>query len=325
MIERGHDVDIYPSRPGPPGKQHEIVGRFANARPIGIARDNGPMELNPSPESAMTVGDRLILLAHDLENLETTPASTRLDSGGAAERQAARVADLVEEHILVVGWNPLGEHLLGGWAAGTSATSTVSIAFDPRLIDAADIGIADIGIDVHLATTPETSALDLERRPTTIVVLGYASLDTAEADARTMLDVLQLRRRYAEAGEVPRLVVQMLDEEHADLAELTGADDFLMGVALGSQFIAQFIDEPERRTILLELYGPGDASVRLIRCDRLDLVGTFTTADIVARSYAAGALAIGWRLVSEGGDVVLNPSADQRITLSADDEIVVVG
>ena len=57
----------------------------------------------------------------------------------------------------------------------------------------------------------------------------------------------------------------------------------------------------------------------------IDLVGTFTTADIVARSYAAGALAIGWRLVSEGGDVVLNPSADQRITLSADDEIVVVG
>jgi colanic acid/amylovoran biosynthesis glycosyltransferase len=28
MIERGHDVDIYPSRPGPPGKQHEMVGRF---------------------------------------------------------------------------------------------------------------------------------------------------------------------------------------------------------------------------------------------------------------------------------------------------------
>ncbi len=155
-------------------------------------------------------------------------------------------------------------------------------------------------------------------------MLGYASIDTGEADARTMLDVLHLRRRFVDAAPTPRLVVQMLDEEHADLADLTGPDDFLIGAGMGSQFIAQLIEQPERRAVLLELYG-GDASVRLIQCDRLDLVGTFTTADVVARSYAAGVLAIGWRRSADHGDVVLNPHADDRVTLTADDEIVVVG
>ena len=303
----------------------EIVGWFTNARPLGISRRDGRVELNPSPESAMTAGDRLIVLAYDLETLEPAPAPTRLQSGGPAERRSARVTEPVEEHILVVGWNPLGPQLLSGWAARTSASSSVEVAFDPRQFEPGDVVIPDIGVDVRLSASPEASSLSLDPRPTTIVVLGYTSVDADEADARTMLDVMQLRRRCARTGDVPRLVVQMLGEEHADLADLTGPDDFLISAALGSQLIAQLIEQPERRDVLLELYGGGDVSIRMIRCDRLDLVGTFTTADIVATSYAAGVLAIGWRRVADQGEVVLNPSAADRVTLLPHDEIVVVG
>jgi hypothetical protein len=63
----------------------------------------------------------------------------------------------------------------------------------------------------------------------------------------------------------------------------------------------------------------------MIGCDCLDLVGTFLTADIVATSYAAGVLAIGWRRAADQGAVVLNPSATDRVTLLPEDEIIVVG
>lgn len=303
----------------------EIVGRYANARPIGFSRRDGGVDLNPSPESAMAAGDRLVLIAYDLESLEPAPTTTRLQSGGPGGRRSARVTEPVEEHILVVGWNPLGPHLLTGWAARTSASSSVEVAFDPRHVEPDDVVVPDIGVDVQLSPTPESSSLSLDPRPTTIVVLGYTSVDVDEADARTMLDVMQLRRRCAQTGEVPRLVVQLLGEEHADLADLTGPDDFLISAALGSQLLAQLIEQPERRDVLLELYGGANASIRLIRCDRLDLVGTFTTTDIVATSYAAGVLAIGWRRLADRGDVVLNPGAAERVALSADDEIIVVG
>ncbi len=303
----------------------EIVGWFANARPLGISRRDGRVELNPSPESAMVAGDRLIVLAYDLETLERTPVPTRLQSGGPAERHSMRVTEPVEEHILVVGWNPLGLHLLSGWATHTSPSSSVEVAFDPRLIEMGDVVVPDIDVDVQLSPTLEASSVSLDPRLTTIVVLGYTSVDVDEADARTMLDVMQLRRRCAEAGDVPRLVVHMLGEEHADLADLSGPDDFLISAALGSQLIAQLIEQPERRDVLLELYGSGDASIRMIQCDRLDLVGTFTTADIVATSYTAGVLAIGWRRVADQGEVVLNPASSERVTLSPHDQIIVLG
>ena len=155
-------------------------------------------------------------------------------------------------------------------------------------------------------------------------MLGYATVGTDAADARTMLDVLQLERRYARAEHVPRFVVQILDDDHADLAVLTGPDNFLVSAALGSQFVAQLIEQPERRAVLLALYGADDASIRMISCDRLGVVGTRTMAEIVAVAYAAGVLAIGWRLTADGS-VVLNAASDVSVTLTADDELVVVG
>ena len=118
----------------------------------------------------------------------------------------------------------------------------------------------------------------------------------------------------------------MLGEEHADLADLTGPDDFLISAALGSQLLAQLIEQPERRDVLLELYGGGDASFRMVRCELLGLVGTFTMQDVVETAYAAGVLAIGWRQPNDdGAPVVLNPAASAQVTFSPDDEIIIVG
>jgi Trk K+ transport system NAD-binding subunit len=304
----------------------EIVGRFANARPLGFRRRDGRVELDPPPESAMETGDRLVVLADDIERLEPDETAPRLERGGESARRSTRVLAPVEEHILVVGWNPLGAHLLTGWAARAASSSTVKVAFDPRLIDQAEVVVPDIGVEVALSTTVETSMLELEPAPTTVVVLGYTSVDTDEADARTMLDVMQLRRRCAQTGDTPRLVVQMLDEEHADLADLTGPDDFLISEALGSQVLARLIEQPERRDVLLELYGGGDASIRMVRCELLGLVGAFTMQDVVAAAYAGGVLAIGWRQTADGvARVVLNPDSSDRVVLSPSDEIVVVG
>jgi len=317
---RGSDLHIT-DRPELIGVRFdEIVGRFVNARPLGIARRDGHFDLNPPAESTVSEGDRLVVFAHDLERIEVADTSVRLRRGEPAELGTAEV----EEHILVVGWNPLGPGLLSGWATATSAASTVDVAFDPRLIEPEDVRIPQLGIDVRLSPTLESSSLALERTPTTIVVLGYTSIDSGAADARTMLDVLHLGRRYAQAGQAPRLVVQMLNDEHADLAVLTGPDDLLISSALGSQFIAQLIEQPERRAVLLALYSGDDASIRMIRCERFDLVGTITMNEIVAAAYSAGVLAIGWRRAADDA-VVLNPNADTAVTLGAADELVVVG
>lgn len=317
-----HGCDLHvASRPELRGVRFdEVVGRYRNARPLGIARRDGRFELNPPADSTFDGGDRLVVIAHDLERIEEAESPMRLRRGGPTELGAASV----EEHILVVGWNPLGPDLLSGWATAASSVSTVEVAFDPRMIEPSDVVIPPLRIDVRVSPVEETSSLVLDPALTTIVVLGYTSIERHAADARTMLDVMHLRRRYSPADRPPRLVVQLLDADHADLAVLTGPDDFLISSALGSQFIAQLIEQPERRAVLLDLYSGDEVSIRMIRCDRLDLVGTYTMAEIVAAAYAAGVLAIGWRHTVDGS-VVLNADAGASVTFGDDDELVVVG
>jgi hypothetical protein len=317
---RGCDLHVT-DRPELIGVQFDdIVGTFGNARPIGIARRDGRFELNPPVGSTYAEGDRLVIIAHDLERIEHAENPVRVRRGESTDLDVASV----EEHILVVGWNALGLDLLSGWSASTSSASTVEVVFDPRMIEPSQVVIPPLDIDVRVSPVQEVSSLVPDREPTTILVLGYTSVDSAAADARTMLDVMYLARRSSPDRRSTRLVVQMLDDDDADLAVLAGPDDFLISSALGSQLIAQLIEQPERRAVLLELYGGNDASVRMIRCDRLDLVGTFTMAEIVAAAYAAGVLAIGWRHTTDGS-VVLNADADASVTLTDDDELVVVG
>lgn len=317
---RGCDLHIA-ARPELVGTRFdEIVGRFTNARPLGIARRDGRFELNPPADATLGADDRLVVIAHDLEGIEMVDEPAHLRKGGPVDIRTAEV----DEHVLVIGWNRLGPHLLSGWATAASSSSSVDVVFDPRLIEPGDIDIPPLGIAVELVPTPEVSSLTFERTPTTIVVLGYTAVDSDAADARTMLDVMYLQRRFATSGPVPRLVVQLLDDDHVDVVALPGPDDLLLSAALGSQFIAQLIEQPKRRDVLLALYGGDDASFRMVRCDRFDLVGTFTMAEVIARAYGAGVLAIGWRHTADGS-VVLNARVETSVTLVADDELVVLG
>jgi hypothetical protein len=73
------------------------------------------------------------------------------------------------------------------------------------------------------------------------------------------------------------------------------------------------------------MYGGRGASIHLVSAEHLGLAGDVSTSDVVAGAQAHGLVAIGWRMLSAGGDVVLNPHEDERTVLAAEDEIVVVG
>lgn len=319
---RGCDLHVV-DQPDARGLRFEaLVGRYANARVIGVAGDDGGIELAPSPDRVVAARERLVIIAADLSTLEEVDEPVSM----AATVHDAVIEEPVEEHVLVVGWNRLGTHLLTGWATAARASSTVEVVFDPRLVAAADVIVPPIGVPVVVTEQADVSTWSARRKPTTVVFLGYESLGASEADARTLLDVLLLRRRFATDGAAPRFIVELLDSEHLDLAELDGPDDFLISAELGCQFIAQLVEQPERRAVLLSLYSGSGASIRMIRCEHLGLVGEITGAAVVAATAAVGVVGIGWRRASaRGGDLVLNPHISTRAVLEPDDEIVVVG
>jgi hypothetical protein len=111
-----------------------------------------------------------------------------------------------------------------------------------------------------------------------------------------------------------------------DLALLTGADDYVVSDAITSRLMTQLADQPERRAVLQELYGRIGSSIHLVGAGELGLAHQCEWNEIVAAAYSSGLLAIGWRLASpSGSDPVLNPDGSDRVVLTDDDHVVVIG
>jgi Trk K+ transport system NAD-binding subunit len=152
-----------------------------------------------------------------------------------------------------------------------------------------------------------------------VVVLGYRdALTPAHADARTLLTLLTLRRVRGRA----RVVAEVLDSRNASIAERTGADDLVVSDQLSSLMIAQLTERPELNHVLGELFGAAGASISLRPADLYVDAGPVPYATLVAGARAQGQVALGYRLA--GGQVVLNPPKPATVTLSADDQVVVL-
>ena len=302
----------------------EVVGRYENAIPIGRFGADGSVELNPPPERQFDHGDRIIVISTGNEPLE------RSDARGDRHRTAPWVpisTPVEAEHVAVLGWNELGSLLLEGWAVAASPESTVEIFYDDQRLDASQIDTPDLGVAAKTTPLDRPSDALSGQQKTTVIVLASNGLDATEADARTIVDVRTLQRLSRNGSEsAPRFVVELRDPDNAELLDLDGPDDYIVSTAFAGQFVAQLVELPERRRILLHIYGAGGPTLRLIGSEQLGVTGPRRFSDIVESAYGAGVVAIGWRTSStNGAQLVLGPAASTPVTLGPGDEVVVVG
>ncbi len=304
---------------------------FVNARPIGRLRSDGQPEINPPPSTVLEPGDRLVLLANDARPPQRmaapSPNSVRPPDEGPENLDGGRR----EEHVLIIGWNRLGAQLLVELDGFCTPQSTCTIVYDTSILDGGEVEIPKLsGLDV--TTDPFGTAwpleLDAMRNITAIVLLGYGDvLSAGEADSRTLLNLMALRRQFASsAGDRPRVIVELQESESVDVAQLSGADDYVVSSGIASRVIAQLAEQPERRAALLSLYAQEGPSIWLVPGSRYGIGGVVLWEDVVSSVYATGALAIGWRQTTDTGvRLRLNPLLTERARIDDDDQIVVIG
>ena len=303
-----------------------VVG-LENARLIGLMLVDGSVELNPDRDTVIDASHRLIVIADD----DSPPVRSSGSRRAIASPSRPPVAPQPAQHVLMIGWNRLGRHLLEELESTAPAGSAVEVVYDPQLIDEGNV---DVSFCRRLAvrSTPSTSAMwhlgdDAESaRLTSIVLLGYRNGSSpGDADSRTLLNLLAIKRELRERGLAPRVVVQLLDVDSADLAPPTGPDDFVISDAIGSRLIAQLADQPDRRSVLLRLYSGDGSAIQLVDPAALGLTTEADFGEVVDAAYSLGLLAIGWRRADErGGGITLNPHGGQRMLIEPEDRIVVI-
>ena len=168
-----------------------------------------------------------------------------------------------------------------------------------------------------------------------VIVLGYRNaISQSEADAQTMLTMLQMNQLFTAEGngvEPTRLVAEILDSRKSELARVAAVDDLVVSDSLAALLIAQISENPALAPVFEDLFDAEGATLNVRDISEYAKIGKAVSfAELVAVARNHGESAIGYRLASGTGaegstGVVLNPSKTSEFVPVAGDSLVVIG
>lgn len=301
----------------------DAVGAFEQASVIGLLR-HGRVRLNPPCDEQLADGDEVIAIAADDDRLQF---SGFVDT--AVPPAAALPFQPPVEHLAIVGWSALGLAVLRELDQFVGAGSTVDVLVDRTVFAAEEITLPDFercAVRVHALEPGPQAMIDVlrERCYDHAIVLGYRRrLDSAQADARSMLTLLALQRAFHDQPKPPRVVVEMLDRLNVAVAQTTGVDDFIVSDELSSLMIAQLSERLELQQVFRELFASDGCSVSLYPATLYVATDHPTRyRDVVAAGLARGHTVIGYRQARSVA--VMNPPKSSTIEFGADDQVLVL-
>ena len=306
----------------------EAVVAYETSSVVGVRRASGEVVLVPEMSMRLARGDQVVCISADDDTVVFTgvPPDCASDpvTSGRLPAWEAKV-----ERVLVIGWNemtPALAHELDHYAA---PGSVLHVYADPAMCNVesslAGLVLTNYALETTLTDTndPDVYAkLFGERGWDHVVVLCYHDTPAADADARALLALLQLRREFAALAVPPTVVAEMRDPRDVELAPGSGIDDFIVSERLTSYVLAQLSENPALAPVFDELFGSAGCELAVYRASRLGVSGSVRFLDVVRAARDRGDVAIGYR--TAGGRVVINPPKSSVVPLGEHDDVVVV-
>jgi hypothetical protein len=233
--------------------------------------------------------------------------------------------------IVISGWSSIGPRVVAELDEFMEAGTIVEVLVDPGLVPADDVRAAlhtsrvEVRVD-ELRGGPEDVAARAGREPFhEAIVLGYRdAMSIDRADARTLLTLVAFRRSQHDPDAAPlRIVAEVLDQRNAPLAQASGADDFIVSDELTSLMLAQLSERAELAQVFDDLFDREGCVVEMRPAPCFGGATARSFGDVVATASTLHASAIGYRLAATGA-VVLNPAKSAPLTLTRDDQVIVV-
>lgn len=310
----------------------DAVLGFARSCPIGVVHGSGELDLAPPTDLMVRPGDRLVVVAED----DSTIGQLELDGAAEPASNSLRTRRVGPDRTLILGWSDLGPLVLEELDRFVAPGSSVHVAVVEEYVPAAvvrgsvelrNLELIACAIDAH---EPRKLAQLIHANPFDhVVLLCYRTLDPAEADALNLMTLLELRHALTAQAPTstrrrsrPGVVTELLDERDVQLAVTADADDFIVSERLTALLMAQVSEAPEIDDVWSELLDFDGAEIAIVPASEYGLSGDLRFQDIARSVMRLGDSAIGYRLARSAA--VLSPSKSDRVTLGAEDDVVVV-
>lgn len=338
LLDFDGDEIYFAEVPALSGKTYsEALLAFNTASVIGLVDANGKTHINPALGMQLEDSTKIIAIAEDDDKVVYT--GVREDLGNQKVISVDKKAPSAE-HLLIIGWSAMGRSVLNELAGFLPKGSTVHIVYQSRWVAASEFESLDFGdIKVtHSATSGDIHDLievAKDKKYNEVIVLGYRNaISEAEADAQTMLTMLQMNQLFITDGngvEQTRLVAEIIDSRKAELARVAAVDDMVVSDSLAALLIAQISENPALAPVFEDLFDADGATLNVRPIEEYVPLGkAIEYAELVAIARGHGESAIGYRRVANATKdgstgVELNPAKTTSYTPVAGDALVVIG
>jgi voltage-gated potassium channel Kch len=304
---------------------------------IGLTDAAGRVYLNPPMETQIRPGMKAVLVAENAAAIEAPANPRNVDHTAIAlHRRQERKPD----RTLMLGWNRRGPAIVFELSRHVAFGSLLTIAADtPELhqqAGALTIAGNNLQVEYGIVDTASRTALDGLNVPSYdhVLVLGYIDhLDPRTADMRTLMTLLNLRRIADAAHRRIGVVAEMVAGRSRDLAELTGAVDFVVSSRLVSLMLARASVNADIAAVFADLLDEQGSEFHMRPAElylELEQPMSFYTVTEACRQH--GEVAVGYVKAAGAGSVdahrdgavVVNPKKSEIVTFTLGDRLVVL-
>jgi voltage-gated potassium channel Kch len=311
----------------------EALSAYERCSVIGLHKGDGHIGLNPRADTEILAGDEIVLIAEDDSTIVFSEDPTPEIDIRAIRKPPSREPG--PERTLILGWNDRAPTIVAELDHYVRPGSEVTVVTPDGAVPASGLdGLANQKLTFSEGDTTNRRALDrLEVSSYDhVIVLGNPDEpDPNAADSRTLVTLLHLREIAERSGHRFSIVSEMLDVRNRELAEVTGADDFIVSDHLASLMMCQVSENRELSVVFERLISPEGSELYLKPVSEYvepGMPSSFYTVLEAARRR--GEVAVGYRLGAEAGDpgasygVHLNPEKSRRVAFAEQDRLIVL-
>lgn len=334
LLDYGGDEIYFHNQPELAGRKFsEVLHLYETSCIMGLKKEGEAPVLNPPMDTVLEADDCVIAISEDDDTVVLSGIEHPEIHRGAISHVDSETGS--PERIIMLGWNWRAPIIIRELSSYLRPGSFLKLVADETLCNPEPPeDLENLRVEYNPGKTTDRKLLEGLEIETYdhILILSYSdSLDAQEADSCTLMSLLHIRDIAGKLGRNFSLITEMRDIRNRNLAEITGADDYIVSDQVLSLLLTQVSETRELSAVFWDLFDPEGSEIYLKPVSRYVRTGMPVNFHTVTASAAElSEVALGYRITSQKNDagrsygIVVNPVKGDMITFADDDMIIVL-
>jgi ion channel POLLUX/CASTOR len=334
LLDFGRDEIYFTQEPRLAGLSFgEALTAYETCSVIGLRKEGRGILLNPPAETEISSGDEIVLIAEDDSAIELSEGAAPEIDAGAIRKSPPHEPE--PERTLILGWNDRAPRIVAELDNYVHPGSEVTVVTPDGSVPPSHFEeLKNQKVTPRVGNITDRRVLDglgVASYDHVIVLGDPDGSDPNATDSKTLVTLLHLREIAERSEHRFSIVSEMLDVRNRELAEVTGADDFIVSDHLASLMMCQVSENRDLSTVFEDMISPEGSELYLKPATTYVKPGVpLNFYTVVEAARRRGEVAVGYRLQAETADpaasygIHLNPEKSWRVAFSERDRLIVL-